>query len=62
MTLEEYARQQIDTIRRHFGWTVQNKSQTNLHAAEGNPFHQPTEQGRIVTEVERQLSAVEELR
>jgi len=35
MTPEEKARQQIDAILSRCGWTVQDKSQMNLHAAKG---------------------------
>ena len=35
MTPEEKARQQIDAILSLCGWTVQDKSQMNLHAAKG---------------------------
>jgi type I restriction enzyme R subunit len=35
MTPEEHARQQIDAILSRCGWTVQDKSQMNLHAAKG---------------------------
>jgi len=35
MTPEEIARQQIDMILGRCGWTVQDKSQMNLHAAKG---------------------------
>jgi len=61
MTPEEKARQQIDTILNGCGWTVQDTSQMNLHAAKGVALRQPTEQQRIAAEVERQLSVVEEL-
>jgi len=35
MTPEENARQQISAILSRCGWTVQDKSQMNLHPAKG---------------------------
>ena len=56
MTPEETARQQIDTMLKASGWTVQTKDKINHCAARG-----VAEQTRIVAEVKRQLSVVEEL-
>jgi hypothetical protein len=61
MTPEEKGRQQIDAILSCCGWTVQDKSQMNLHAAKGVALRPLDEQERIVAEVERRLSLVEEL-
>ena len=61
MTPEEKARQQIDTILSRYGWAVQGKSQMNLHAAKGVALRPLADQERIVAEVERRLSVVEEL-
>jgi type I site-specific restriction endonuclease len=42
MTPEEKARQQIDASLALCGWTVQDKSQANLHAAHGVALSAPT--------------------
>jgi hypothetical protein len=61
MTTEEKARQQIGTILIRDCWTVQDKPQMNLHAAEGIAFRQLPNEGWSMAEVERRLSVVEEL-
>jgi hypothetical protein len=61
MTPEEKARQQIDAILSLCGWIVQDKSQMNLHAVKGVAPRELAEQERIVAEVERRLSVLEEL-
>jgi hypothetical protein len=61
MAPEEKVRQQMDAILSRYSWTVQCKSQMNLHAAESTTLRQLTAQKRIVAEVERRMSVVEEL-
>ena len=52
MTPEEKGRQQMDAIFSRCGWTVQDKSQMNLHAVESTALRQLTEHERIVAEVD----------
>jgi len=61
MTPEEKARQHIDETLSRCGWTVQDKSQMNLHAAKGVALRPLADQDRIVAEVERRLSVMGEL-
>jgi type I restriction enzyme S subunit len=68
-TPEEAARQRIDAALRAAGWAVQDRAAVNLWAAPGvavrefplKPGYGEAEQHRIVADVERRLSVVDEL-
>ena len=68
-TPEESARQRIDAALRAAGWAVQDRAAVNLWAAPGvavrefplKPGYGEAEQHRIVADVERRLSVVDEL-
>ena len=61
MTPEQQARQQIDAKLGASGWIVQDYKAFNPSVGRGMPLPTLAEQTRIVAEVERRLSVVEEL-
>jgi hypothetical protein len=65
MTPEQQSRQQFDAMLVASGWSVQIKDKINLSASRGVAICELSfaagEQTRIVAEVERRLSVVEEL-